>query len=33
MIKINDHKIEHQLKNKHLFKVIIPIESKQKPIM
>ena len=24
MIKINAHKIEHQYKNKHLFKTIIP---------
>ena len=33
MIKINAYKIEHQLKNKHLFEGIIHIESKQKLIM
>ena len=33
MIKINAHKIEHKLKNRHLFEAIIPIESKQKSII
>ena len=32
-IKTDVHKIEHQSKNKHLFKTIIPIEKKQKSIM
>jgi hypothetical protein len=33
MIKIDAHKIEHQLKNTILFETIISIESKQKSIM
>jgi len=33
MIKINAHKIEYQLKNRHLFETIILIESKQKSII
>jgi len=33
MIKIYTHNIEYQPKNTHLFKTIIPIESKQKFIM
>ena len=33
MIKIDPYKIEHQPKIKHLFEIIIPIESKQKSIM
>jgi len=33
MIKMNAHKIEHKLKNIHLFEAIIPIESKQKSII
>jgi hypothetical protein len=31
MIKIDAHKIEYQPKNRHLFKTIIPKESKKNP--
>jgi len=33
MIKIDDHKIEHQPQNKYLLETIIPIKSKQKSII
>ena len=33
MIKIYAHKIEHQPKNKHLFKTIILVERQKKSII